>query len=236
MTTGSKGLESMPGGRSRGSVWWYKLGRGVSRFAMRGLGDLRATGIENIPESGGALLVSNHASFLDVFALAVLVPRPLDYVARSTLFVPLMGPLIRSLGGFPIQRDGMGAQGFKETLRRLRDGRIVTLFPEGTRTSDGRLQPMKSGIHTLAARAKVSVIPAGLAGTFEAWPRDRRLPRRHPIHVHYGVPISPEEMKGLDAEAATELIKSRIAGAMAASRSALEDRGQFGVGRSRGFG
>ena len=137
------------------------------------------------------MLVSNHLSHLDVLVLGILLERPLNYVARSTLFFFPLGRFIRSLGAFPIQRDGIGAQGLKETLRRLKAGGIVTLFPEGTRTPDGELGEMKSGIAMLAAKAKVPILPAAIAGTFEAWPRSRSFPVPHPIRVHFGQPISP---------------------------------------------
>ena len=78
---------------------------------------------------------------------------------------------MRSVGAFPIQREGIGASGMKETLRRLRAGGIVTLFPEGTRSPDGELGPLKSGIAVLVTRAGVPVVPVGLAGMFEVWPR-----------------------------------------------------------------
>ena len=101
----------------------------------------RATGQGNVPRSGGVLLVCNHLSFLDVFMVGIPLERPLNYVARSTLFLPVLGPLIRSVGGFPIQREGIGASGMKETIRRLRAGGIVTLFPEGTRSpTDGSVR------------------------------------------------------------------------------------------------
>jgi len=104
----------------------------------------------------------------------------------------------------------MGAQGLKETLRRIRKGGIVVLFPEGTRSGDGELAELKSGIAVLAARAKVPVIPAGIAGTFESWPRTRMFPRPHPLRIHYGPPILPEQMAGLDADTTTRLIRDRI--------------------------
>jgi len=200
---------------------WYKFVRAEARLVIGLMGGVGASGVENVPTGGGALLVSNHASYWDVIALAVRLPRPLNFVARSTLFVPLIGPFIHSVGAFPIQRDGMGSQGFKETLRRLRAGGIVTLFPEGTRTTDGELQPMRPGIGTLAARSRVSVVPAGLAGTFEAWPRHCRLPRPHPMHVHYGKPIEPADLVGLNPEAATALVGAKIAEAVATARAAL---------------
>ncbi|MBX6316550.1 MAG: 1-acyl-sn-glycerol-3-phosphate acyltransferase, partial [Isosphaeraceae bacterium] len=170
---------------------------------------------------GGALLVSNHLSHLDVFVLGLLLPRPLNYVARSSLFFPPLGALIRSVGGFPIQREGIGAEGLKETLRRLRAGGIVTLFPEGTRSRDGELGSLKPGLAVLAARARVPIIPAAIAGTFEAWPRWRLFPTPHPIRVHYGRPISPEQIEGLTPEALSALIRDRLLGCQRRARRAL---------------
>src|SRR5262249_49856334 len=123
---------------------------------------------------------------------------------------PVLATLIRSVGGFPIQREGMGASGMKETLRRLRAGGIVTLFPEGTRSPDGELGPLKPGIAVLVIRAGVPVVPAGLAGTFEIWPRSRLIPVPHPIRIHYGRPILPEELAGMETEAITSLIGDRL--------------------------
>jgi 1-acyl-sn-glycerol-3-phosphate acyltransferase len=189
---------------------WYRTVQTASATWFCSVGGLRATGHRERPRSGGALLVSNHLSFLDVFILGIPLNFPLNYVARSTLFLPVLGFLIRSVGGFPIQREGIGASGLKETLRRIRNGGVVLLFPEGTRSRDGELAELKSGIAVLAARAKVPIIPAGLAGTFEAWPRRWPFPLPHPIRVHYGPPILPEDLATLDPEAITALIRQRL--------------------------
>jgi 1-acyl-sn-glycerol-3-phosphate acyltransferase len=196
--------------RSNASTLWYHAVRYVLAIFATIVFRWRATGQRNVPVAGGALLVSNHVSYLDVVFLGVPLRRPLNYVARSTLFVPGLGPFIHSVGAFPIQRDGMGASGMKETLKRLRAGGIVTLFPEGTRSRDGKLGPLKSGIAVLVQRTGVPVIPAGLAGVFEIWPRSRWIPVPHPIRVHYGPPIYPAELAGLDAEAITALIRDRM--------------------------
>jgi 1-acyl-sn-glycerol-3-phosphate acyltransferase len=143
-------------------------------------------------------------------------------VARSTLFLPVLGPLIRSVGGFPIQREGMGASGLKETLRRLRNGGIVVLFPEGTRSIDGHLGDLKPGIAVLATRARVPIVPAAVAGTFEAWPRSRPFPWPHPIRVQYGAPILPEEIAGQTPEAVVALIRARILDCQQLALSGLE--------------
>jgi 1-acyl-sn-glycerol-3-phosphate acyltransferase len=208
--------------RSVPSTMWYHAVRYSCAILATVLMRWRATGQGNVPMTGGALLVANHVSFLDVVFLGIPLRRPLNYVARSTLFVPLLGPFIRSVGAFPIQREGMGASGMKETLRRLRSGGIVTLFPEGTRSSDGRLGMLKPGIAVLVARVGVPVVPAAVAGMFEIWPRSRMFPVPNPIRVHYGRPIYPDELAGLDTEAITALIRDRMEESLLEATRALQ--------------
>jgi 1-acyl-sn-glycerol-3-phosphate acyltransferase len=205
------------------SHFWY-------RFVQYGCAVLaevvlrwRATGQQNVPPAGGVLLVCNHVSFLDVFFLGIPLKRQVNYVARSTLFVPILGTLIRSVGGFPIQREGIGASGMKETLRRLKAGGIVALFPEGTRSPNGELGPLKPGIAALAARVGVPVVPAGVAGMFESWPRTRRFPVPHPVRIHYGAPILPWELAALDTNATTALIRERMCECHNQARQGLQN-------------
>lgn len=210
--------------RSLLSLLWYRIVQWMFTTILSAIYGLRATGRKNIPDRGALMLVSNHLSHLDVLILGILLERPLNYVARSTLFFFPLGPFIRSLGAFPIQRDGLGVQGLKETLRRLRSGGIVTLFPEGTRTADGEMGEMKSGIAMLAVRAKVPILPAAIAGSFEAWPKSRGFPVPHSLRVHFGELITPEEVKSLDPDALTALIRDRILECQQIARAAL-DRG-----------
>jgi len=197
--------------RSRLSRTWYAAIRFASISMFAATGGVRSGGRHNVPAGGPALLVSNHLSYLDVFVLSLPLRRPLNYVARSTLFLPGLGSLIRSVGGFAIQREGMGVSGLKETLRRLRNGGIVLLFPEGTRSLDGRIGELKPGIAALASRAGVPVVPAAVAGTFEAWPRRHLFPLPHPIRIEYGPAIFPADLAGMAPEAVTGLIRDRIA-------------------------
>ena len=208
--------------RSRLRFFWYRAVQWFFSTILAATYGLRATGRRNIPDRGPLLLVSNHLSHLDVLVLGILLDRPLNYVARSTLFFFPLGPFIRSLGAFPIQRDGIGAQGLKETFRRLKMGGIVTLFPEGTRTSDGALGELKSGIALLATKARVPIVPAAIAGTFEAWPKSRSFPTPHPIRVHFGRPITPEQVKSLPPEALTALIRDRILECQTVARQELD--------------
>lgn len=229
--------------RSVVGLVWYRLVQCLVAVLLSVFYGLRATGRGNVPKTGPALLISNHLSYLDVFLLGILLPRPLNYVARSTLFVPGLGALIRSVGGFPIQREGLGASGMKETLRRLRNGGIVTLFPEGTRSPDGELGEIKAGIALLATRAKVTVIPAAVAGTFESWSRHDSVPRPHPLRIHFGPPISPEQLAALEPDAVVALIRDRLLACQVAARSGLagdlgepRSAGETGVGDPGGMG
>ena len=214
--------EAAPGrDRSRLALAWYEVVRMATVLYCSIRGGIRVTGRENLPAGGPALIVSNHLSFLDVFVLGLGVPRPLNYMARSSLFFPPLGALIRSVGGFPIQREGMGAQGLKETLRRLRAGGLILLFPEGTRSRDGELGPLKPGIAALARKARAPIIPAAVAGTFEAWPHGRPWPRAHPIRIHYGAPIPPAQIASLDPDTVTALLRDRILACQAEARRNL---------------
>jgi 1-acyl-sn-glycerol-3-phosphate acyltransferase len=210
-----------PRDRSRFLLAWYRFVQHLTATFCLVAGGIRASGRRNIPGTGGVLLISNHLSHLDVFVLGIPLQRPLNYVARSTLFFPPLGALIRSVGGFPIQREGMGAQGLKETLRRLRAGGIVTLFPEGTRSRTGDIGPLKPGIAVLAQRARVPIIPAAVAGTFEVLSRGRSLPRRHPIWIHFGPPIEPAQIAELTGEDVTQLIRERMLESQARARAGL---------------
>ena len=214
--------------RSAGSMIWYRIVQGFFSTMLSAIHGLRVTGQRHIPDTGPILLVSNHLSHFDVLVLGILLARPLNYVARSTLFFWPLGPFIRSLGAFPINREGMGAEGFKEILRRLRSGGIVTLFPEGTRTPDGELGELKAGIARLVLKAKVPIIPAAIVGTFEAWPKTRAFPGVHPLRVHFGTPIPVETIAGLEPDALTLLIRDRILDCQAAARAGLARGLTFG--------
>lgn len=157
--------------------------------------NFHAKGVENIPTSGPFLLVCNHASFIDPPAFAAACPRELHFFARKTLWKGLLAPIITSLNSIPIDRDGEGdLQAFRRVFDVLDKGGALLVFPEGTRTRDGNLQPAKKGIAMMACRARVPVIPARVFGSYEVLSRHRKFPNlRQPMHVSFGPALLPDE-------------------------------------------
>lgn len=173
----------------------YDLLRVMARCVAVWLFGLRVQGRENWPESGGGLICANHQSHFDPPLVGLTCSRRMNYLARDTLFnVPGLKQLIAFLDAIPIDREGGGLAGLKETLRRLKAGELVLIFPEGTRTHDGEVAPLKPGFIAVARRSKVPLIPVGLDGAFQAWPRTSKLPRLSRLAVVVGEPISPEQI------------------------------------------
>ena len=137
----------------------------------------RASGRANIPVSGPVLLACNHQSFFDPWLVGNASTRWLVYLARHSLFKnPLFARAIRAYGAVPIDR-GFGKEGLQSVLGLLDQGRAIVLFPEGERTHDGTLQPLKPGISLLIKKANCQIVPVGLAGCYDVWPRDAKYPR-----------------------------------------------------------
>jgi len=152
--------------------------------------------------------------------------RRLNYLARDTLFrSPAFGWLIRWYDAIPIQRDGFGIAGIKETLRRLKRGEMVLIFPEGTRTLDGKIAPLKPGFCSLARRGKVALLPVALAGAYEAWPRGNKFPRCGKIRLRFGPPITPTEVAAMSDEELIDCLQSRISECFELSRKAISGSG-----------
>jgi 1-acyl-sn-glycerol-3-phosphate acyltransferase len=154
-----------------------------------------------VPQQGGVILASNHSSFLDPPLVGAGLKRDINYLARESLFrFPGIGALLRSWNSVPVDRDGGGAKGLKNILARLLAGGGIILFPEGTRTKDGNLQPARSGIGLTVIKSTAPVVPVRVFGTFEAYGRHVTIPRPHRVVVKYGKPLDFEKLR---AEAKT---------------------------------
>jgi 1-acyl-sn-glycerol-3-phosphate acyltransferase len=156
---------------------------------------------ERVPLEGPVILASNHASFLDPPLVGSGLRRSINYLARESLFrFPPMGWLLHRWQVVPVDREGGGAKGLKAILDRLLAGGAIILFPEGTRTRDGHLQPARSGIGLTVIKSAAPVVPVRVFGTFEAYGRHLSLPRPRRVAVKYGQPMRFEQLR---AEAKT---------------------------------
>src|SRR5262245_8888558 len=190
---------------------------------------LRVEGREHWPASGGGLICANHQSHFDPPLVGMTCERRMNYLARDTLFnVPGLKQLIQFLDAIPIDREGGGLAGLKETLRRLKAGELVLIFPEGTRTHDGEVAPLKPGFIAVARRSKVPLIPVGLDGAFQAWPRTSKLPRLSRLAVVIGQPISPGEVADLSDEDLLAELEQRILTCHAQARELREGSSENG--------
>jgi len=190
---------------------WYDFLWAVCAVAGVFVFRMRVRNAHFLPSEGGALILSNHQSNLDPMVVAVACRRRLNFLARKNLFESAgFGRLIESLDAIPIDRDGSGLSGLKETLRRLKRGEAVLIFPEGTRSSDGAVAPLKPGFCALARRAGVPLVPLAIDGAFAAWPRWRKFPRRSTIAVEFGPPLWPAEVTALADEQIRAEVEARI--------------------------
>jgi 1-acyl-sn-glycerol-3-phosphate acyltransferase len=168
----------------------YFIGWCLFRFVYATYFRWRVYHPERVPLTGPVILASNHLSFLDPPLVGAGVKRGINYMARKTLFrYPGIGTLLRSWNAVPVDRDGGSAAGLKEILDRLKRGGAIIMFPEGTRSLDGRLQPARSGIGLAIIKSTAPVVPVRVFGTFEAYGKSVRFPRPHRIAVKYGEPM-----------------------------------------------
>jgi 1-acyl-sn-glycerol-3-phosphate acyltransferase len=183
---------------------------------------------ERVPETGAVILASNHASFLDPPLVGAGIKRGINYLARESLFrFPGIGALLHSWSAVPVDRDGGGAAGLKAILDRLLAGGGIILFPEGTRTGDGCLQPARSGIGLVVVKSNAPVVPVRVFGTYEAYGRHRKFPHPRRIAVKYGRPMHFEKLRA-EAKACSRVrlkeIYQEIADEIMAAIAQLEPR------------
>src|SRR5665213_4000 len=179
----------------------YRIGWLVFRAIFSTYFRWRVFGVENVPQTGGVILASNHASFLDPPLVGAGLKRDINYLARESLFrFPGLGALLRSWNSVPVDREGGGAKGLKKILDRLLGGGAIILFPEGTRTKDGTLLPARSGVGLTVIKSAAPVVPVRVFGTFAAYGQHIKIPRPHRVILKYGRPMNFENLR---AEAKT---------------------------------
>ena len=176
---------------------------------------------EPLPARGGLLVLSSHQSHLDPLLLGLASERRLSSLARSSLFhFGPFGALISALDAIPIDRDASMVAAMRAVIGRLKAGKAVTVFPEGSRTGDGRLGEFKPGFALIAKRADVPIVPVAIVGAYECWPRTRRLPRPGRIRLEFGRVIPAAEVAALSEQELFALCVERIRALDAQARAA----------------
>lgn len=184
-----------PDAAFQGLLW--SMSKSICRVLTTLLFDYRVFGLENIPRHGGVLLCCNHQSFLDPILIGVRVRRAVNFIAKVELFRNrFFGWFLGQMHVFAVRRGEGDVGAVKEAIRRLQEGRILVMFPEGTRSTDGRIAPIQPGIGMLVRRAATAVVPAVVDGAFEAWPRSSKLFRPGRIRAMYGPPLKVDGLKG----------------------------------------
>ncbi|QGZ47787.1 1-acyl-sn-glycerol-3-phosphate acyltransferase [Streptomyces sp. QHH-9511] len=170
----------------------------------------RTEGLEHIPEEGPAIVAGNHLSFSDHFLMPAVLRRRITFLAKQEYFTGpgikgrLTAAFFRSAGQIPVDRSSKeaGKAAIREGLGVLSRGELLGIYPEGTRSHDGRLYKGKVGVAVMAIKAGVPVIPCAMVGTFEIQPPGKVVPRVRRVTVRFGAPLDFSRFAGLEDEKA----------------------------------
>ena len=170
---------------------WYAFAAWFTRRIFFGLmGGLKVVGAENVPKTGPVIIAPVHVSHIDPPLVGCCCPRRLRFMAKEELFkVFFLGPLIRSLGAFPVKRGEGDLGAIRLTIEELRAGHAVLMFPEGTRGDGVTLNPIQAGMAMLAKRSEALIVPIGIAGSNKMLPRGKSRLHRARVTVVFGEPL-----------------------------------------------
>lgn len=191
----------------------YRLAQFLVRSAWPLLGRMEVEGLQHIPEEGPFILVANHQSYIDPILLQAVVRPPIHTMSKSTQFNdPVTGGIVKALKGFPVRRFQIDPQAVRLALRVLEQGEGLGVYIEGERTWDGRLQPPRLGTIRLILKAGVPVVPCGISGAYDIWPRwSRPCFRRRTVTFRFGEAMRfPQLHHKAQREAALPDARARI--------------------------
>ena len=172
----------------------YAITRVFVRLMMPLLGGITVIGAENIPETGPIILAPNHRAYMDPPYLSMATKRQLHLMAKDQLFrVPLFGPYIKAMGAFPVKRGVADRGAIRQAMAELKAGRVMGIFPEGTRADAGTLLPAEKGFALIAKQTGVPIVPIALEGTDKVLPKHGGLHRAH-VTATIGKPMTAQEM------------------------------------------
>lgn len=169
----------------------YEFARFLNLNYFRLFHGIKYTGVSNIPKFGPIIFAPNHISYYDPTGIAAGVPSSMRFMAWDALFsVPILKQILTKFGGYPVKLKSADKQAIAQTLRILKHGECVMIFPEGERTLDGKLGPFENGVARLALQTGATVVPVTITGAFEAWPASKAIPTWFkPICVKFHPPI-----------------------------------------------
>ncbi|NJP46417.1 lysophospholipid acyltransferase family protein [Actinacidiphila epipremni] len=170
----------------------------------------RIEGLENVPETGAAIIAGNHLSFSDHFVMPAILPRRITFLAKAEYFTGpglkgrLTAAFFRGIGQIPVDRSGGSASqsAIDAALGVLGRGELLGIYPEGTRSHDGRLYRGRTGVAVMALRGNAPVIPCAMLGTFELQPPGRKFPRLGRVTIRFGEPLDFRRFQGLEGQRA----------------------------------
>lgn len=195
--------------------WLWRLIRVPFWLFCKSWVQLRVVGREHIDTNRGGLFLVNHQSFLDPLFVAVFLGRPVSYLARDSLFrVPVIGWILRNTHVIPISREAARGGSIRVALERLESGFLVGIFPEGTRTSDGKVGDFRPGFLALARRTQQPIYPVGIVGADRVMPRSSKWIRPGRVDVIIGAPFSQDDLRQLhdseDDKALCRLARNKV--------------------------
>ena len=169
----------------------YFISRIIYKVILALFFKLEVAGRENIPRKGPFIMVANHMSYADPAVMGVACnTMPVSFLAKKELSeIPFLGAWCKSVGCIFVERDYGRSEPLKKALKALKDGKVLGIFPEGTRSPDGNLQKAKPGIGVIVAKSKVPVIPMYVSGTARVLPRGKKIPRPSKIRARIGKPV-----------------------------------------------
>ena len=201
----------------------YWIGWSLSRAIARFFGRWSVRGAENVPKTGGFILAPNHISYLDPPVAAGAIFRQVHFMAKEELFkARVLGFILRSSGTFPVRRGTADRSAIRKAIGLLQAGKVVGIFPEGTRSEDGNLQQPEQGLGLLVLKAKVPVLPMAIVGTDRVLRRGSVVLHFGKIKVNIGKPLDFSDLYDRENErAAIEEIGRRTMAAIAELKSQI---------------
>jgi len=171
-------------------TFWYLLGYSLSKAIAKTFFSYRVIGAENMIEEGPCIIAPNHCSFFDPPLVGVACRRAIHYLARKSLLEwPVLGPIFPELNVIPVDRKNADRSALMGAIRVVKSGGAVLIFPEGTRSPDGKLQPAQPGIGMIVAKTGAPVVPVRIFGSYEVYNRNQRRPKSGAVTVKVGKPI-----------------------------------------------